>query len=400
MAKKKQTVEIALTNAQAEALAGTARIDDTEEIDDADELRALQELEGAESTRWNITRKEPADKAGYVGTLTSTELTLERIAQLYGVGKYQVRGHRTNGQFAGQSTVVIACAPPAVPAAANAAPASAVQDVLAIIREERERGKDELFKWGSLLVPAITPILGRLFEGRKETTLAELTTALANMKQLAGADQSQVSKVEEFARMVEVVKGIIGEGKQATGRTWVDAIVEGVKEVGPAVAGLVAARGQQPIIVPAGAIPPGMPGWPRIQAPPAAPMQSAVPAPAAAPVPPAEKQEQDPMLALLQWFNAQLPMLVEKAKADRDPQLYADVLADNLPEGAKPADLKQWLGRADWWEMLANFHAPCAHYRGWFTEMRNRLLRLIEDSEREHAIDEQVRQSMEPISNE
>ena len=39
-------------------------------------------------------------------------------------------------------------------------------------------------KWGAILTPLLAPAIANLFGGAKGTTLTELTTAVANIKQL------------------------------------------------------------------------------------------------------------------------------------------------------------------------------------------------------------------------
>ena len=89
------------------------------------------------------------------------------------------------------------------------------------------------------------------------------------------------------------------------------------------------------------------------------------------------------MLTLLNWFRAQLPMLIQKAAANKNPQLYAEVLGDSLPANVDQAQLKAILQRPDWFTGLQGLAPAVAPYEGWFTQMRDELIAMIEDAEKE-----------------
>ena len=88
----------------------TEEVDDTsaaEEILEPDVIRALTELEGTGEIRWQIHRiAPPGPNVGYLITLSTPELSLERIAS-EGPGKYKVIGMRPDGKFFKSKTVEI-----------------------------------------------------------------------------------------------------------------------------------------------------------------------------------------------------------------------------------------------------------------------------------------------------
>jgi hypothetical protein len=285
---------------------------------------------------------------------------MQSITSKCGPGKYRVRGFNTKGRYIGMKTISIAEAAEVPPAAANS---TSLQDMLALMREERARSKDDMYKWATLIVPALAPFLPEMVKGMfgRGTSLADLTTALANMKQLAGNDSSQLSKVEEFARMVEVIKGITGAEKESSGKTIYDLIDTGIREAMPAITGIVAARrGIAPPVVNPTAIP----------APPQLPPAALAGTKPEAPM--------NPLFALAQWFGQQLPSLTVKAAKDSDPELYAEVLLDSVPDGMDARMLRDILARPDWWTQLTTFYPQASPYQGWFTSLRDSMISMVE----------------------
>jgi hypothetical protein len=305
----------------------------------------------------------PLSQKGYVGNLSSAELTVEKIAQDFGPGKYRVRGVRNNGTYAGQRTVDVAAVPTGK-SNAQVTQQNSITELVAMMQLENDRRREEarergesMRNWASILVPALAPVLAGLF-GNKGPTLAELSATLANMKALSG-ETSQLSKVEEFAKMIEAVKALMPESADK-GSTWADIARDGIAQIGPALSGMAAMRGM------------GVPG-----APGAALTQNPAPLPTVQiPPPPGAAQEPIDMLA---WLKEQLTGLVYQASLNKNPSLYAEVMLDNLPPGSDPKQLRDILSRDDWWSVLTGFFPACAPYPQWFSEARDELLKGLSE---------------------
>lgn len=340
-----------------------------DEDGDADELRALAELDSGGDVKFQVWRLLPFDKdhpKGFVCELMSAELTIAKVQEDCGPGRYRIRGIRSNGTYAGQRTIDISpppkSGPVAVAGAASGQPSS-MADVLMLIETQNERRRQEdkersenMLKWAGVLTPVLAPVLAGLFQ--KGPSLAELTTSLANLKELQGGNDSQLSRIEEFSKMVEVVRGMTGEEK--TGSTWVDLIRDGIKEAGPVITGLVAQRGGT------------LPANPPANAPPL-PLQPP-------PNPPAQNVKQgDPMLQLMGWLKDQLNGLTHQASLNKDPSLYAEVVLDNMPAGVDPKLLQTFLARPDWWAALTQFYPQAQSYPAWFAECRGELLKGLNE---------------------
>jgi hypothetical protein len=341
---------------------------DTDAPEDADELRALAELDAGGDITFQVIRVMPVINKGFVGSLSSPELTLEKIQQEFGKGRYRVRGIRANGQYVKQTMIDIAtdargaapAAPP--PAAPAAAPGFAsIQEYIAMEEAREQKRSNSIREWVAILAPLGTAIIPAII-GNKGPTLAELSTTLTNMKALAGGNESSLGKVEEIAKLIDAVKGI-GGSDEKTGSTWVDLIRDVAKELGPALGAIVATK------LP-GISAPALPN-------PAAARPQLNPTPAPAPAQP--PKEADEMAQLLTWLREQLEGLVHQAKKNSDPALYADVVLDNLPDGVDPALLKNFLAKPDWWASLTMFYSAVRPYGVWFTECRKHLLTGLDE---------------------
>jgi hypothetical protein len=325
--------------------------------DDAEEIRALLEMDGADEAKfivWStIATKDRA--AGWVGEYTASELTMERLAQDHGKGKYRIKGMK-GGEYIGQRTITIASVPKSLQAPsqtlmpAGSGPSS-IQDYIALLEARDEKQADKMLKWAGILGPLLAPALANLFGGSKGPTLTDLTTALANIKQLEGG--GKVDQMEEFTKLLGLVKEIQGDDKVA-GSTWADIARDGIAQIGPVLGGLVQMKtGVRP------ALPPGKTESP--------------------PTPQGDSSEDNPMLAMLAWFKHQLEGLIFQASRNRDPLLYAEVMLDNLPAGADLAQLRGYLAREDWWQTLVVFSPGVQPYPQWFAECRAELLKGLDD---------------------
>src|SRR5271163_2304537 len=365
---RKTNAQLAAEKAAAEIVLN-ATLDNElgdEVIDDADEIRALSELDGSGDVRWNIERKMPAATAGWVGVLSTSELSLERIAQEFGVGKYRVKGTRPNGTIAGQRTVTIANVPRSLQSAAAPGAQSSpggVQEFISLMEAKDKERSASMLQWAAILGPLATALLPAMF-GNKGPTLADLTATLVNMKALNGGSESSLSKIEELAKLVEVVQGIGGEGGKSSG--WADIVRDGIKTVGdvlPALASRIPGMMPPPALTAPAAPPPPNP-FINSQPPPSPPVPAAAKA--------------TPMMQLLGWLKEQLAALTHQASLNKDPEFYADVVLDNLPE-VDPTMLRNMLGADNWWATLVQFSPGVQPYPQWFAECRQSLLKGLDD---------------------
>ena len=84
------------------------------------------------------------------------------------------------------------------------------------------------------------------------------------------------------------------------------------------------------------------------------------------------------MMQLLGWLKEQCAGLAHQASLNKDPELYADVVLDNLPE-VDPTMLRNMLGADDWWATLCQFSPNVQPYPQWFAECRAALLKGLDE---------------------
>lgn len=96
------------------------------------------------------------------------------------------------------------------------------------------------------------------------------------------------------------------------------------------------------------------------------------PAPVAAPaaVPP-PKEDPDMMVKLM--LKQALPILVNAATKNADPDSYADMILDQVPESAYPA-LKTWLERPDCLDQIAAIEPGIKFQQDWWSALRRSLI--------------------------
>lgn len=89
--------------------------------------------------------------------------------------------------------------------------------------------------------------------------------------------------------------------------------------------------------------------------------------------PPTATPEDDPMFMLKMGIR----FLVEQAKRDADPQLYADMVIDQVP----PDDLKQLVAAPDFVAVLAQFNADVPNHRAWFEKLKAEVVEGLKPEE-------------------
>lgn len=389
----------------------------------ADALAGLRRLDVGEPVTWEIhcvehKRHEP----GFIGRLTVDELDPATIKRKFGPGKYRILG-RARGAYVRGSHVTItisdfgeATAPSAAPAATDAT--AVLQRFLesqATREREQAAARRELLTalaapaatLAAAIInrprpPAIDPALIAALTG-KQSSIGELTTALANLEQLRSKDGG-ADKLDMALKLIDKLKDLPA-GEDSTGSGWADVLRDLLRDGLPAAAEFLKQRQEQARAPQAARVPYAPAASPRAFIPPRAngangAVAQPPPAPAAdpqAPVPPVPAAaiptlpvagSDDPMLKMVEpWLRKQAEQVTEWASNNIDAELAAEMLLANVPAlYRKAVDAKQlieWASRPDWWQMLVMFHPPLAAYQAWVSDLRDELLAMLEEELRE-----------------
>lgn len=307
-------------------------------------------------------------------------------------------------------------------------------------REERdEKRRNERMQLLLTLGPAAITALGGLFGGQRVDYMPLIAamkgpdpiTLLTQLKALQGSgDAGLMNKV------LPMLIDMAGEKAGGGDTGWLDVIKEFTKSAGPAVGGMIEASlaqarangsgslpmtvtAVQPVIDPVnGQLPPQQPQTPLIMVPesvsrrerrgidpgpPAAPghpvsvpgrstaglrdsnsggsVGSAVTADASL-APATTVNGEVSMLSLLPhvpWLKEQLARMGHAAVKGRDPEVYAALFLEELPEGVEPQTVAGLLSRGDWYGQLMGFE-PRLNREDlvpWFTAVRTYILRQL-----------------------
>lgn len=353
--------------------------------DDAQELFAgLDELRATQGVLFQVHRTEPVDRAGYCREYPANIFSLERVTKDYGPGVYRVKVKANARYIPGGGTFKIAEGVP-VEERVDAAPSS-VQDMLAVLKADKDKRMDTAREWAVILAPLLVPVVSNLFGGNRGQ-VSELIQGLAALKELQPpppAAPDMMTQLDTLSAALGKLKELRGDEAPSTGSTWVDVARDAITSLSeaarPMLQGLAMRSGAIRVLPPAAPV--------RVLPQPAPHPQPAAapPAPVAAAPAADSTTEVQPvgLMALVPWLRQIAADMAYQASRDKDPELYAAVVTDNLPQGANARELLAFIERADWWEMLQQVQPAVVSFPGWFEKFRAAVideLRAIADEQ-------------------
>lgn len=81
-------------------------------------------------------------------------------------------------------------------------------------------------------------------------------------------------------------------------------------------------------------------------------------------------------MAVLTQLRAVLPLLINGAAKNSDPQMYVDLILDQIPESLYPS-LRDWLIRPDCLDMLAKLEPGIRYQQEWWTSLRSVFIEAL-----------------------
>ncbi len=164
---------------------------------------------------------------------------------------------------------------------------------------------------------------------------------------------SPTSQLKETLELVATAREL-GGGPEAAAPPWMGIAARALDVIGRAVS-------YNPRAIPAGEVADDSP-------------PPALPAPAPVEVPTVAESSHP----LLKWLAPQIPGLVAHATADHDPDTYAGVLVDNIPETHFP-DVLAFLESSDFAQQLQQSFPMTQQVQEWFEELRSQVVDRIRE---------------------
>ena len=346
--------------------------------DEADE-RDLVELGGGapSGNKWVVKCIAPIAQQGHCCEVAAGELSLARIAEEYGAGKYEFRLLDPRGVYVTQRTITLRASNKASNQPAPiSAPVSPLNDpiVQLLLAQSKEQ------------VAMLTNVLQTAFQ-RPQPAVADPLDMLVKMKEFFQPSKGP-TEMETFLRGLEFGKDLQGGGGETN---WLDLISQGVKHVGPLLAASSRDTGQAVASqTPIRTLPSRAVESTRQQAPASASNNSSDNRNVNVETRP--ESEGAPMLKLLNWMRIQVNGLVYQASRGKSPELYAEVFLDNLPDYVPIDEMLKRLQDDNAVTQLAQLNKDVLTFKPWFEEFRAAVLKMMQqpddqESSQESAID-------------
>jgi hypothetical protein len=321
----------------------------------------LAELLGlGDDIRWTVFKisGKPGEKGGYCDTYTGAALSLEVLRETWGGGRYRIQGNRQDGTWAKQKTVEILA--PLKPAATTqptplaSQPLSELAQLISAVRPQQDSsGSDKVLQ----ALTAMIDSQGKLLAGLLSRPAPE-GPKLLDILALIKAGREEEKGIDVLLKGIALGKDLGGGGSDNP-------------ELALAGQGLAVIR---EIIAKKDAQPAGDKPAPALPKPAPTPAATATAPTNGATAPPAEDQA---MLEKINWLRAQTATLVFQAQRGRDPELYAAVMLDNLPDYISDEEIQQRMAAPDAVAQLAAIDPRVAQLAPWFEEFRQAVLAML-----------------------
>ena len=363
MAKAKEKIEEELILESEELL----------DAGDADIMAALQALGGADEVKWQVTKTHPIDQAGYCATYSSAELSLDRIREEYGAGKYRIRGLNEKNRFIGGKNVALTHTVKKVePVVQKSHDTPSFTDMIALMNQSSQRQMDMMMMMQKSQTDMLAAILG---SGRANAPAYDPNAAQANMIAMMGV-MKDLFKPSETGAVDMLMKGLeLGRelgGGEGGGMDWMTLAAKGLDTIKPALEAQAAApvranpRPQPRQLVQPQPQPARLPSAPAPE--PVKPPETAQPKP---------ETEDNMNLQLVMWVKNQVKLLAYQAKRDSDPELYATVFLDNLPPEVTEEQILANFSPADALEKLSLVAPEVIEHKAWFERFRTSVIEML-----------------------
>lgn len=365
--------------------------EETIDAGEADVMAALQEMGGTDEIKWQVTKIHPASESGYCATYSSAELSLDRIRDEFGAGKYKIRGLNERNRYIGGKNVSLVGT-----TKRNNDPQPVVKtdvptfsDMIALMNQSSQRQMDMMMMMQKSQTDMLAAVLGNRGNG---APVYDPNAAQANMIAMMGVMKdlfkpSETGAVDMLMKGLELGRELGGEGGEMD---WMSLAAKGLDTIKPALEAQNAAIKANPR--------PQM--RPQLQQPRPQPARlptqsTAAPAAPAAPPPPSpstpeKPKEEDMNLQLITWVKGQVRLLAYQAKRQSDPELYAAVFVDNLPPEIGEDQVLANFSADDALDKLALIAPEVIENKAWFEEFRKAVVEMLNEPDQDEEESEEI----------
>lgn len=370
MAKAKQTRARAAAAAREENHEiGTQHLESENEVTEDDAIAELRGMGASAEYKFTVARAASNGKAGgYCATYGVGELSLDAIREQFGGGKYTIRVTDAAGRYVTNRTVEIVDLPKVgavLQAAAVAQPPTDMNGLAAVIAAMKPDASGQ---------KDMTPLLIAMMESQTKQMIAMMNRpvpvgpTLTDLLALINANKP----APEESSVKLLLQGLeLGRTMNGGESSMMDIAREGLGMIAP----LLARQEQE------------QPRRPMRQLPAPNDEQAAGAVPAvteAAPVRAANpKAGNAAMMQKLNWLKNQLAILLVQASRGKDPELYAEVMLDNLPPFLTEDEILQRMSDDNAVANLAMLEPRVKDHLEWFEAFREACISLLSEEEGE-----------------
>lgn len=344
---------------------------------DVENFIDLMEKEDLQPGRVEIFR-QGLGKADYeyLGSMSTKDFQKDNIKNIYGGGTYRFRLIRANSKRFKTIELSIGGEPKFPDAMKSSGSDNGLLiQMLGMLKEGFDKIAESKKKDDNSVLETMLPIMIKSQE-QQTTMIVEMIRAQAGNKE----NQFQQTM------MLELLRGFRSGGQNQTS---LPELISGLKElaefsgsdkdenmvstlikgVGPVLAGMM-----QPKMIQI----PGQPASPQI----AAPVQNE-------PTPRVQSPPEQPADAAKKKFADQLAFLCMAAENDSNPESYADLVFDVVPDEMM-TQLLALLKQDNWMEVLSSYQPLVSKQSKWFGELRTVILEIAEQSTKEDKDEKQA----------
>lgn len=320
----------------------------------------LSEFQGAENVSVNVYRQGDGKNMSFLFKTTPEEMTggdiMERCRDKFGTGDYRMHVRQGRRIVANKPYSVEAPKEPAE----IIAPQNNNSDIIALIQSQNTQmatlfqstmqAMAEAIKGSHAAQPAVDPVAMQ----------QSMIQGIAAMKQIADGDKKEPGAVEMLVKGIELAKDLAPKSGETN---TMDLLSKGL-EMFPmlAKAGEITGHTNPPV---------SLPGHEPVHALKGPPQQPPNPAPGNTPATEddTKRKEQE---AFFMQAKANLAFLCNQAQNNRDPELYAELILDQM--GAEK--VVEFIGHEDALDQLTKLEPTVGVYKGWFLALRDAILVL------------------------